>query len=95
MKHAAGHEVIPHRHNVVERQVLRTQEVLFLRSGSCRVDLFSDDEVLVDSVILGPGDWILLAGGGHGLQMLDDCELFEIKQGPFVGDADKTRFGSN
>jgi hypothetical protein len=92
MRHPAGHVVVPHRHNEVKRTVMRTQEVLFVRKGSCRVDLYSDDEQHVASLILSAGDWILLAGGGHGIEMLQECELFEVKQGPFVGDSDKTRF---
>jgi len=41
---------------------------------------------------LGPGDVILLATGGHGFQMLEETEMIEVKQGPYVGDQDKTRF---
>jgi len=92
MKHPPGHRVVPHTHNEVPRSVLRTQEVLFVSSGSCRVDLYTDDQDFVESLTLTTGDWILLAGGGHGLECLDECALYEIKQGPFVGDADKTRF---
>lgn len=95
MKHPAGHRVVPHIHNDVPRSVLRTQEVLFLRSGKCRVDLFTDSHEFRESVTLNCGDWILLAGGGHGLECLEECELYEIKQGPFVGDADKTRFNGS
>ncbi len=92
MQHGSGHQVIPHTHNVVQRSVTRTQEVLFVRSGRCRVDLYTDDQVFVASVLLAAGDWILLAGGGHGLETLEEAELFEIKQGPFIGEMDKTRF---
>ena len=35
---------------------------------------------------------ILLAYGGHGLTMLEESELIEVKQGPYAGEADKTRF---
>ena len=35
---------------------------------------------------------ILLAFGGHGFQMLETTEIIEVKQGPYAGDADKTRF---
>jgi hypothetical protein len=34
----------------------------------------------------------LLAAGGHGFEMLEDTEMFEIKQGPYAGENDKTRF---
>ena len=35
---------------------------------------------------------ILLAFGGHGFEMLEASEIIEVKQGPYAGDADKTRF---
>ncbi|TVR65317.1 MAG: hypothetical protein EA420_03450 [Candidatus Competibacteraceae bacterium] len=33
-----------------------------------------------------------LAFGGHGFEMLETSEISEIKQGPYAGEADKTRF---
>ncbi len=39
-----------------------------------------------------PGDVILLASGGHGFEMIEDSEILEVKQGPYTGDQDKTRF---
>jgi hypothetical protein len=38
------------------------------------------------------GDVILLAYGGHGFEMLEPTEMIEVKQGPYAGDNDKTRF---
>ena len=35
---------------------------------------------------------ILLAAGGHGFEMLEPTEIIEVKQGPYCGDRDKTRF---
>jgi hypothetical protein len=34
----------------------------------------------------------LLAHGGHGFTMLEESEIVEVKQGPYSGDVDKTRF---
>ena len=44
------------------------------------------------SAVLEEGDVILLAGGGHGFEILEETVMIEIKQGPYAGDADKTRF---
>jgi hypothetical protein len=33
-----------------------------------------------------------LASGGHGFEALEELEMVEVKQGPYVGDKDKTRF---
>jgi hypothetical protein len=41
---------------------------------------------------LEAGDVILLASGGHGFEMIEDSEIIEVKQGPYAGEMDKTRF---
>lgn len=81
-----------HVHNPVKREVQYTQEVLFIRSGKVRVDFYNDDQAYLESRILNGGDLILLSDGGHGLEMLEDTEIIEVKQGPYSGDKDKTRF---
>jgi hypothetical protein len=35
---------------------------------------------------------ILLIQGGHGFEVLEEVEMIEVKQGPYVGEQDKTRF---
>lgn len=92
MRHPSGHAIPPHVHNPVSREVVTTQEVLFVRSGRVRVDFYSEDRVYLESAILETGDVILLAHGGHGFEMLEPTELIEVKQGPYAGDGDKTRF---
>lgn len=82
----------PHVHNLVERKVDLTQEVLVVRSGKVRVDFYDDNRNYLESRILQTGDIILLAHGGHGFKMLEDTEMVEVKQGPYCGDQDKTRF---
>jgi len=92
MNRAAGYVIPPHVHNPVRREVLFTKEVLFIKSGKVRVDFYTDDQCYLESRILNAGDVILLAQGGHGFEMLETSEIIEVKQGPYAGDADKTRF---
>jgi hypothetical protein len=92
MKHPAGHMISPHVHNLVFRQVLYTQEVLLIRRGKVRVNLYSSARELVASRVLETGDLILLCGGGHSWDMIEETVMVEIKQGPYAGDGDKTRF---
>ena len=94
MQYPAGQVIIPHVHNPVPRKVDYTQEVLFIRSGKLRVDFYSKDRTYLESHELNAGDAILLIMGGHGFEVLEDVEMFEVKQGPYVGDSDKTRFSS-
>lgn len=92
MKHPAGHRIQAHVHNLLIRQVLYTQEVLFIRQGKVKVNLYSSDRAFIGHRILNTGDLILLCGGGHALEMLAETSMIEVKQGPFAGDGDKTRF---
>ena len=92
MNRPAGYIIDPHIHNHIERKVTLTQEVLFIKSGKVRVDFYDDDKAFLESRILQQGDVILLASGGHGFEILEDCEMIEVKQGPYSGDADKIRF---
>ena len=92
MKRPAGYVIQPHVHNSVPREVLFTKEVLFIKSGRVRVDFYTDDKKYLESTILVSGDVILLAFGGHGFYILDEAEIIEVKQGPYAGDQDKSRF---
>lgn len=92
MNRSKDYIIEPHVHNLVKRTVDLTQEVLIVRSGKVRVDFYDDDRNYLESRILQTGDIILLAHGGHGFKMLEPTEMVEVKQGPYCGEQDKTRF---
>jgi len=92
MNRPKGYVIDPHVHNLVERKVTLTQEVLYVKAGKVRVDFYNDEQDYLESRIIETGDVILLASGGHGFEMLEHTEMIEIKQGPYCGDEDKVRF---
>lgn len=92
MNRPAGYIIPPHVHNPVVREVEYTKEVLIIKSGRLRVDFYTEEQGYLESTILETGDIILLAYGGHGFEMLEPTEIIEVKQGPYAGDEDKTRF---
>ena len=92
MNRKRNHVIPPHTHNIVKREVNLTQEVLFIKSGKVRVDYYDQDKKYLESRILYKGDVVLLAGGGHGFEMLEDSEMIEVKQGHYAGDMDKKVF---
>lgn len=92
MNRPKGYVIEPHVHNLIERKVTLTQEVLYIKNGRVRVDFYNDDRHYLESRIVETGDVVLLAAGGHGFEMLTDSEIIEIKQGPYCGDEDKVRF---
>lgn len=92
MNRPTGYVIPPHVHNPVQRDVVWTQEVLFIRSGRMRVDFYTDGRHYLESRIVKTGDVVMLVAGGHGFEMLEPTEIIEVKQGPYSGDQDKTRF---
>ena len=92
MHHETGKIIDAHIHNHESRNVIQTQEVLVLRKGKLRVDFYKSDREYHGSIVLEGGDIILLASGGHGFEVLEEVEMIEIKQGPYLGERDKIRF---
>ncbi|MBW4593911.1 MAG: hypothetical protein KME46_13590 [Brasilonema angustatum HA4187-MV1] len=92
MRHPKGKVIQPHVHNAVPREVLYTQEVLFIKRGKLRVDFYNDQQKYLESRMLEGSDVILLVTGGHGFEVLEEIEMIEVKQGPYLGEQDKTRF---
>lgn len=92
MRHPAGKKIDAHIHNRAMRTVSSRQETLFIRRGRLRVDFYDDHQTYLQSRELRAGDVILLIRGGHGFEVLEDLEMFEVREGPYGGDGDKTRF---
>ena len=86
----AGHVIPPHAHNLGKRVIMETHEFLHVISGTLQVDLFWPLENHVATRMLTAGDTILLVGGGHGFTFHTPCHLIEVKQGPYLGENDKT-----
>ena len=92
MKHSTGHTIQPHYHKKIDRKINNTQEVLFIKTGKIRVDFYSENNQRIDSRILNSGDVIIILNGGHGFEVLESVEMYEVKQGPYLGVNDKVCF---
>jgi mannose-6-phosphate isomerase-like protein (cupin superfamily) len=90
--HAKGKIVKRHRHKLVKREIFRTQEVLVLLEGKIKVELYNDKKKKLRTVIMKPGDAVLLARGGHKVKVLEAAKIIEVKQGPYAGFDDKEFF---
>ena len=55
-------------------------------------EFYDMEKAYLKSRMLESGDVILLASGGHGFEVIEDLEMIEVKQGPHIGEEDKTRF---
>lgn len=91
----SGHRIPAHSHRVIPREIDRTSEVLFIRKGKVEMSLFTDDGYLLTKSTLWAGDVVALFEGGHGFEILEDAEIVEVKQGPYLGEDEKYRFESD
>lgn len=81
-----GKKLVPHIHLVQPRQILQTQEVLFIKKGLIRVDIYNEKEEFFKSIELEEGDVAIFLRGGHGYEVLEnETKVLEIKNGPYVG----------
>jgi len=90
--HRRGDVAQPHIHYPMRRVIVHTMEVLHVRTGRMEVYLYDLQRQPVSTVELAAGDTILLMAGGHGLKVLEDALILEVKQGPYLGVDDKEKF---
>jgi hypothetical protein len=90
--HDRGHGIPRHEHRKTVRNLTGTGEVLLVQGGRCEIDFYDDNQQLVTTRELRVGDIVILLGGGHGLRMLEDTVLLEVKQGPYIGLEEKVVF---
>lgn len=86
LKHKKGGYLKAHTHIPKERKTQRLQECIFVKKGRIKIDLYTTDKRYVRSLFLKEGQIFLLVEGGYGIHIVEDCEMFEFKNGPFVED---------
>ena len=93
MRYPANYRILPHVHKPAPRGITYTLEAIFVKSGRILVDLYTDEKKFISAVELIKDDVILFVSGGHGFKFIEEGELVEIKQGPYVvQDIDKEKF---
>lgn len=92
LPHKKGNIIKPHIHKTSKRNVSLTNETLFVKSGRLKTNFYNSGKKFVGSETISKGDVILLCGGGHGFEILEDSIIIEVKQGPYLGINDKEIF---
>ena len=88
-------EVIPrHKHLPIHRKThLPTAEVIIVRKGYVRVDVYDAVDNFVETIALGDMDVFLQLEGGHQFTIGGSgADIVEVKTGPYAGDKDKAQF---
>lgn len=94
MNREKGYTIARHKHSPVNTHPISgmSQEILIIRSGKIKVDIYSTMDEWISTVVVESGDVIMFLKGGHGFEMLEASEFLEIKQGPFGGTYEKIPF---
>ena len=86
IKHPSKAIVKPHRHKPTKRTTDILQECLVVCKGKIKVDLFTPEGQLFEEIIVNTGEAFITINGGHGIHIIEDAEVYEIKNGPFAED---------
>lgn len=86
LKYPKGAYLKAHVHIPKKRTTSRLQECFIVRKGKVRVDLYGPDKRFFKYIYLKQGQVFLAVNGGHGFRVLEDCEIYEVKNGPFRQD---------
>ncbi len=94
-RYAKNHIVKPHYHPEVERTIYGTPEVVVLKKGKVKLIIYDNNQEFIGEYVINKGDIFLLISGGHSEEMLEDTDVFVVKQGPYIEENDKIPFRSN
>lgn len=87
--HEKGKKIAIHRHKKIKGEIFLTQEALVVLEGKVKIGLYNDKVRKIKTIVITEGDAILLANGAHGIEILEDSRIIEVKQGPYSGGDDK------
>ena len=86
-----GRYLAAHNHNIVERKINRTNEVIIILNGKLKIDIYNENDEKIAELEAKKNDLLIMMNGGHGYHILEDnTKVIEIKNGPYLG-AEKDR----
>jgi hypothetical protein len=85
LKHPKGKILAAHFHKPTSRTTENFMEFLAVLSGIIQITVYYFNEP-IENVRLTAGQGIMLVNGGFGIEVIEDAEMMEFKNGPFVED---------
>ncbi|OGH11566.1 MAG: hypothetical protein A3B38_02030 [Candidatus Levybacteria bacterium RIFCSPLOWO2_01_FULL_36_13] len=85
-KRSLGEYTKAHLHSPKKRTTNKLQECLVLIKGKIKIDLYNSEKKYFKSIFISAGEAVIFVSGGHGVHILEDSEIIEIKNGPFIED---------
>lgn len=84
----------PHKHNILNRSIDNTHECWIVMSGCIKATFYDLNNEQIHETLLKSGDCAVVYNAGHSFEVVEDnTKLYEVKNGPYYGQAkDKTFF---
>jgi hypothetical protein len=86
LKHPKGKKLAAHAHKPTERVTKTLMEALMVFSGVVDTTIYNHGGTPLEKVRLTGGQGVLIVDGGIGIEVVEDAEMMEFKNGPFVED---------
>lgn len=86
LNHPKGTFLKAHMHLPKKRITLQLQECMVVKKGKIMLCLYSPEKKLIKKIYLQAGQAFILFRGGVAVKMIEDSEVYEIKNGPFKED---------
>lgn len=86
MRHEKGKIFDAHTHEPKERATTFLQEAIVVTKGKLKIDILTRQSEFVSTVTLSPGQCVFMVDGGYKVEVLEDVEFYEFKNGPFLED---------
>lgn len=83
-----GSHTKAHIHKATKRITQSLQECLVILKGKIKVDFYTPDKKIFKSIEASKGEVIVFVSGGHAVHVLENSEIVEVKNGPFIEDRD-------
>lgn len=85
-KRQKGKHTQAHMHTPKIRITQKLQECLVVMKGKIKIDFYGLDKKIFKSIYVSSGEIVIFMNGGHAVHLLQDSEIIEVKNGPFVED---------
>ncbi|OGG38369.1 hypothetical protein A3D55_00370 [Candidatus Jorgensenbacteria bacterium RIFCSPHIGHO2_02_FULL_45_20] len=85
LKHPKGKKLVSHTHKPTQRTTEYLMEFLLIMSGVVNVYVYHGLE-MIEKIQLTSRKGILMVKGGIGIEIIEDAEMMEFKNGPFIED---------
>ncbi len=81
-----GINLDPHIHKIEKPlRIDHIQELLYVQKGKIKVSFYTRQGKLIKKSILSRDEAVLILDVGHGVEIISDAKIFQVKQGPFPG----------